>query len=284
MSEDVVGANLVTRRAYITEQMVDFGGWSHLRTVLRIESETRTRDGGERVAHENRYFLCSLPRVSLADTQWLRVVRLHWGVENNCHNTFDKILPCARMTSHRSRTAPRAPSPSCCSGASPTTSSRSSGASPCRIRRTPRHALGRPASRLRARARRDRRSSNRRLAPEDTLRRTRLGRAPRPPSSRLADIADSRGPTSPSRASASERGGSTSAGAAALDTAPDPPTDGTADLCKIWTDQTSSRHPKALTLSSPRVSSRRLCAPIAQLDRALVYGTRCRKFESSWAR
>jgi hypothetical protein len=25
-------------------------------------------------------------------------------------------------------------------------------------------------------------------------------------------------------------------------------------------------------------------APIAQLDRALVYGTRCRKFESSWAR
>jgi hypothetical protein len=25
-------------------------------------------------------------------------------------------------------------------------------------------------------------------------------------------------------------------------------------------------------------------APIAQLDRALVYGTSCRKFESSWAR
>jgi tRNA(adenine34) deaminase len=31
-------------------------------------------------------------------------------------------------------------------------------------------------------------------------------------------------------------------------------------------------------------SLRRLKAPIAQLDRALVYGTRCRKFESSWAR
>jgi hypothetical protein len=28
----------------------------------------------------------------------------------------------------------------------------------------------------------------------------------------------------------------------------------------------------------------RVQAPIAQLDRALVYGTRCRKFESSWAR
>jgi hypothetical protein len=92
MSEDVVGANLVTRRAYITEQMADFGGWSHLRTVLRVESETRTRDGGKRVAHDNRYFICSLPRVSLADAQWLRVVRLHRGVENNCHNTFDTVF------------------------------------------------------------------------------------------------------------------------------------------------------------------------------------------------
>ena len=92
VSEDVVGANLVTRRVYVTEQMADFGGWTHLHTVLRIESETRTRDGGKPVAHENRYFLCSLPRVSLADAQWLRVVRLHWGVENHCHNTFDKVL------------------------------------------------------------------------------------------------------------------------------------------------------------------------------------------------
>ena len=30
--------------------------------------------------------------------------------------------------------------------------------------------------------------------------------------------------------------------------------------------------------------SRAVDAPIAQLDRALVYGTSCRKFESSWAR
>ena len=42
-----------------------------------------------------------------------------------------------------------------------------------------------------------------------------------------------------------------------------------------------------LTARIPRVWSRAPCrgrAPIAQLDRALVYGTRCRKFESSWAR
>jgi hypothetical protein len=91
VSEDVVGDKLVTRRAYITEEMADFGGWGHLRTVLRIESETRTRDG-KLDAHENRYFLASLLRNALDDAQWLRVVRLHWGVENNCHNTFDTVF------------------------------------------------------------------------------------------------------------------------------------------------------------------------------------------------
>lgn len=91
VSEDIVGANIVTRRAYITEEMAEFGDWIHLRTVVRIESETRTRDG-RLVAHDNRYRIASLPRNALADAQWLRVVRLHWGVENNCHNTFDTVF------------------------------------------------------------------------------------------------------------------------------------------------------------------------------------------------
>ena len=90
-SEDLVGANVVTRRAYITEEMAGFGDWTHLHTVVRVESETRTRDG-KLVAHQNRYFLSSLRRGALADTQWLRVVRWHWGVENNCHNTFDTVF------------------------------------------------------------------------------------------------------------------------------------------------------------------------------------------------
>jgi hypothetical protein len=91
VSEDVVGANVIVRRLYITEEMARFDGWEHLRTVLRIESETRTCDGAV-VASENRYKMSSMPRVALADAQWLRVARLHWGVENNCHNTFDTAL------------------------------------------------------------------------------------------------------------------------------------------------------------------------------------------------
>jgi hypothetical protein len=91
VTEDVVGANIVTRRLYITEEMAGFGDWIHLRTVLRVESETRTRDG-QLVARDNRYRISSLSRVSLSDKQWLRVVRLHWAVENNCHHTFDTVF------------------------------------------------------------------------------------------------------------------------------------------------------------------------------------------------
>jgi hypothetical protein len=88
VSEDIVGGNIVTRRAYLSEEMAGFGDWCHLRTVLRIESETRTRDG-KLICREDRYRISSLPRVSLSDAKWLLIVRRHWAVENNCHHTFD---------------------------------------------------------------------------------------------------------------------------------------------------------------------------------------------------
>lgn len=98
-SEDVVGTETVWRRVYITEEMAGFGDWEHLRTVLRVESETLDKDGkpildkdGKRIGYENRFFACSLPKSTLTAAQWLRVVRLHWGVENNCHNTFDTVF------------------------------------------------------------------------------------------------------------------------------------------------------------------------------------------------
>ena len=37
----------------------------------------------------NRYFLSSLEGDGLTPSQWLKLVRMHWGVENNCHNTWD---------------------------------------------------------------------------------------------------------------------------------------------------------------------------------------------------
>jgi Transposase DDE domain len=88
-SEDIIGGpHTVLRRVYLTEEMAGFGNWEHLRTVLRVESETRDARG-RRIASENRYFVTSLPASRLSAAQWLLLVRLHWGVENNCHHTLD---------------------------------------------------------------------------------------------------------------------------------------------------------------------------------------------------
>ncbi|MBI4702687.1 MAG: ISAs1 family transposase [Deltaproteobacteria bacterium] len=86
-SEDDLGAGKrVLRRLYLTDQMAGFE-WSHLRTVLRVESETLDA-AGRRLVYENRYFVASLPACRLSSKQWLLLVRRHWGVET-CHNILD---------------------------------------------------------------------------------------------------------------------------------------------------------------------------------------------------
>ena len=80
----------VTRRLYRTAELSGFLDWTHLRTVLRVESETI--DDGKVVEREDRYFISSLPSEELTADQWLLVVRRHWRVENNCHNTWDTVF------------------------------------------------------------------------------------------------------------------------------------------------------------------------------------------------
>lgn len=90
-TEDLLGGGRrVLRRLYVTEEMSGWG-WQHLRTVLRVESETLDPKG-QRIAYDNRYFVSSLPRSRLSHTQWLRVVRLRWAVENECHHTLDAVF------------------------------------------------------------------------------------------------------------------------------------------------------------------------------------------------
>lgn len=80
-------AERVVRRLYLTDAMSGFDSWSHLRTVLLVESETFDA-AGRRIAHEVRYFLSSLPLARLSAEQWLLLVRLHWGVET-AHQILD---------------------------------------------------------------------------------------------------------------------------------------------------------------------------------------------------
>lgn len=88
VTEDLLAAKIrVVRRLYISEELKGFH-WSHLATVVRVESETFDAHG-RRVAYENRYFVSNLQLNNLSPAQWLRIVRLHWVVENNCHGTLD---------------------------------------------------------------------------------------------------------------------------------------------------------------------------------------------------
>jgi hypothetical protein len=89
-SVDTFGNSLrVERRVFLTEQLAEFE-WDHLRTVVRVES--RTFRYGKLTEAEDRYFVCSLPASRLTAKQWLRLVRLMWGVENAVHCTLDKSM------------------------------------------------------------------------------------------------------------------------------------------------------------------------------------------------
>ena len=67
-----------------------FWGFPQVKTFIRVLSE-KVRDG-QVIAQENRYFISSLPVNSILHSQWLALVRNHWGVENNLHWTLDVIF------------------------------------------------------------------------------------------------------------------------------------------------------------------------------------------------
>jgi hypothetical protein len=90
ITADVNGPWVITRRLFITSEMAGYQ-WPHLETALRVRYEKRDRQG-KLLEAEDRYYISSLPRPELTDEQWLLVVRLHWGVENNCHNTWDTVF------------------------------------------------------------------------------------------------------------------------------------------------------------------------------------------------
>ncbi len=93
---DIRGNVQVTRRLYLTNELAGYLNWSHLRTVLRVQLEKMDVRTGEILEIEEeekeRYYLSSLEAQVLSPEQWLAAVRQHWGVENNCHNTWDKIF------------------------------------------------------------------------------------------------------------------------------------------------------------------------------------------------
>jgi hypothetical protein len=86
VSEDFERGNRVVRRLFIGQVTVMLDGWEHLRTVLRIQTETF--DGTATPRLDERYFISSMPSVRLTPDHWLLVARRHWGVETS-HQILD---------------------------------------------------------------------------------------------------------------------------------------------------------------------------------------------------
>ena len=87
-SRDFERGTMVVRRLFIGEVTVDHDGWSHLRTVLRIQTDVFDCDTGEQKSSDERYLISSLPSVRLTPQHWLLVIRRHWGVETS-HQILD---------------------------------------------------------------------------------------------------------------------------------------------------------------------------------------------------
>jgi hypothetical protein len=90
-TDEILSGERVIRRVWATTAMRGFY-WSHLQVVLRVESQTIDPKTGVVKETHSRYFVTNAPTETLSPEQWLLVVRSHWAVENNCHNTFDKIF------------------------------------------------------------------------------------------------------------------------------------------------------------------------------------------------
>jgi predicted transposase YbfD/YdcC len=77
----------IRRELFRTFALEAWDGWPSLRQVWRVRQTTR-KASGETVI-EDRYFITNLVKGRLAPEDILRVVRLHWGIENNCFHTLD---------------------------------------------------------------------------------------------------------------------------------------------------------------------------------------------------
>lgn len=77
----------IRRRMWRTTELEGWNDWKRLRQALVVEQTTRDRDGKEMV--ELRYFVTNVTTGALNKRQALALVRLHWGIENDCNWTFD---------------------------------------------------------------------------------------------------------------------------------------------------------------------------------------------------
>ncbi len=80
----------VQRRLYRSVELAGLPDWESLRQAWLVRTVHRNSDGSEKT--EDRFFISNVHVGRLTAAQILRVVREHWGVENDCNWTFDLML------------------------------------------------------------------------------------------------------------------------------------------------------------------------------------------------
>jgi len=79
--------DFVRRSFFRHKDLEGYLGWTHLKQVWLVVQEHKDTRG--RVEVEYRYFITSLLWNRLTAAECLRLVRLHWGIENSCHWALD---------------------------------------------------------------------------------------------------------------------------------------------------------------------------------------------------
>jgi hypothetical protein len=85
------GGKITTRRAWATDKIAGYHDYPGLQVAIRVQAVTEDKTTGK-VSTDNRYFISSMKLSALQPAQWLELIRRHWSVENNCHNTWDKLF------------------------------------------------------------------------------------------------------------------------------------------------------------------------------------------------
>jgi len=85
------GNEVVERRIWTTERMAGWNGWTHLQTAIRVHV-IRTDKVTKEVRVQDRYYVTSLAANRLTAEQWNALLRRRWSVENQNHNTWDRIF------------------------------------------------------------------------------------------------------------------------------------------------------------------------------------------------
>lgn len=78
----------IRRQIWRTTAMAGWGDWTHLRQVVLVRQTTEDPSVNKPTI-EDRYFVTNLPQGRIDGAPWLTLVRMHWGIENNCFGTLD---------------------------------------------------------------------------------------------------------------------------------------------------------------------------------------------------